>query len=62
MKTEINRQAEIINLESNLYALQRYLKYIDNDRVNGWNREVCLVEVQTRLKTMIQSFQNLFDR
>jgi hypothetical protein len=61
MKNEINKQAEIINLESNLYALQRYLKYIDNDRVNGWKRDVCIVEVQTRVKTMINSYQKLFD-
>jgi hypothetical protein len=61
MKNEINKQAEIINLESNLYALKRYLKYIDNDRVNGWKRDVCLVEVQTRVNTMIESYQKLFD-
>lgn len=61
MKNQINKQAEIINLESNLYALQRYLKYIDNDRINGWKRDVCLVEVQTRVKTMISSYQKLFD-
>jgi hypothetical protein len=61
MNNEINKQAEIINLESNLYALKRYLKYIDNDRVNGWQRDVCLVEVQTRVNTMIRSYQKLFD-
>ena len=61
MNNEINKQAEIINLESNLYALKRYLKYIDNDRVNGWQRVVCLVEVQTRVNTMIRSYQKLFD-
>ena len=61
MKNEINKQAEIINLESNLYALKQYLKYIDNDRVHGWKRDVCLVEVQTRVNTMIRSYQKLFD-
>ena len=60
MKNE-KQLSEIMTLESNLYALQRYLKYIDNDRVNGWKRDVCLVEVQTRLNTMIKSYQKLFD-
>ena len=62
MKDEINEQAEIVNLESNLYALLSYLKYIDYDRANGWQRDVCLLEVQTRVKSMIKSYQNLFDR
>ena len=35
MKNEINKQAEIINLESNLYALQRYLKYIDERKLRS---------------------------
>jgi len=58
---EIDKNKEIENLESNLYAMQRYLKYVDNDRVNGWKRDICIVEIQHRLRSMIDSYQKLFD-
>jgi len=57
----IDKNKEIENLESNLYAMQRYLKHVDNDRVNGWKRNISMLEMKHRLRSMIDSYQKLFD-
>ena len=58
---EIDRNKEIENLESNLYRMQEHLVMVDNEREKGWTADVCLLEMKHRLRSMIDSYQKLFD-
>jgi len=58
---EIDRNKEIENLESNLYRMQEHLVMVDNEREKGWTTDVCLLEMKHRLRSMLNSYQKLFD-
>jgi len=58
---EIDRNKEIENLESNLYRMQEHLVMVDKERERGWPTDVCLLHMKTRLRSMIDSYQKLFD-
>jgi len=58
---EIDKNKEIENLESNLYRMQEHLVMVNNEREKGWTADVCLLEMQTKLRQCINSYQKLFD-
>ena len=61
IETAEKKRDYIAEIETNLRALQRYLQYVDNDMVNGWKRDICILEVKHRVDAAMRAYELQFD-